>query len=475
MSWAAEEFSSLDLGDQRLNNRAVKLLTDLGDNSTGSIPSACGSWNETKAAYRFFDNPRVTEEEVLRSHKEATLERMSQENVVLLIQDTTELDYSGQKCNQGTGFLNSEARLGLYLHPTIAVTPERLCLGVTDSYHWTRKKLKNKTKAEKNRENLKIPIEEKESYRWVNCYLESCEIAEHYPDKTIVSVGDREYDIYEVFLEAHNKKVNAQPYAEILMRSSSDRRLQNADNKLDTHKLWSKTRNSDIIGHIEFDLPARDNNLARRVKQEVRVARVTLAPPTSKSNRSRGYPPVEVTAILSSEIAPPEGTEPVEWLLLSSIVASTDQKAFELIKWYLCRWEIEIYFKVLKSGCKVEELQLETSKRATSCIALYMIIAWRILFITRLGRTCPDMPCDVIFHETEWKSVYAVKNKNQPPEKPPSLAQMIKMIASLGGFLNRKNDGYPGPKVMWIGMQKMRSFASAWEIFENIHERKTYG
>lgn len=475
MSWAVEEFSSLNLGDRRLNNRAVKLLTDLGDDSIGSIPSACGNWKETKAAYRFFDNPKVTEEEVLRSHKEATLQRMKAENVVLLIQDTTELDFSGQKCNQGTGFLNNEARLGIYLHPTIAVTPERLCLGIINSYHWKRETLKNKTKAEKNNENLRIPIEKKESYRWVKGYLKSCEIAEHYPDKTIVSVGDREYDIYEVFLEAHNKKKQAQPHAEILIRSSSDRRLRNADNKLDTQKLWEKTRRSEVIGHVEFDLPARDNSSARRVRQEVRVARVTLAPPTSKSNRSRGYPPVEVTAILSSEIAPSEGTEPVEWLLLSSMVVSTDQEAFEAIKWYLCRWEIEIYFKVLKSGCKVEELQLETSKRSASCIALYMIIAWRILFITRLGRTSPDMPCDVIFHETEWKSVYVVKNKSQPPDKPPSLGQMIKMVASLGGFLNRKNDGYPGPKVMWRGMQKMRNFAIAWEIFVCVNGENTYG
>lgn len=475
MSWSTEEFSSLDLGDKRLNDRAIKLLSDFGDNPVGSIPSACGGWKETKAAYRFFDNPKVTEDKVFSPHKEATLKRMESENVVLLVQDTTELDFSGQKCNQGTGFLNSEVRLGIYLHPTIAFTPKRLCLGVINAYHWTREELKNKTKAEKNAENLKIPIEKKESYRWVKGYLEACEIAEHYPDKRIVSVGDREYDIYEVFLEAQNRKAKNQPHAEILIRSSSDRRLQNNHGQLDSSKLWDKTRNSKIIGYTEFDLPVRDGIPARKVKQELHVARIILAPPTSKSNRSRGYPPVKITAILASEIQAPKGVEPAEWLLLSSIDASTKEESIELIGWYLCRWDIEVYFKILKSGCKLEELQLETSDRFAPCMALYMIVAWRIFFLTMLGRNSPDIACDIIFHESEWKSVFVVKHKCHPPEQPPPLAQMIKMIASLGGFLNRKRDGWPGPKVMWIGMQKMRNFAITWEASAQLKNGKTYG
>lgn len=135
MLWSSAELKSLDLNDSRLNNRAIKLLDSLCAKPTVSIPAACESWQDTKAAYRFFDNSKVTKEKLLESHKTSVLQRMSGEDTILLLQDTTELDYSGQKCNQGTGFLNNEARLGIYLHPTIAVTPERLCLGVTDLHN----------------------------------------------------------------------------------------------------------------------------------------------------------------------------------------------------------------------------------------------------------------------------------------------------------------------------------------------------
>ena len=179
-------------------------------------------------------------------------------------------------------------------------------------------------------------------------------------------------------------------------------------------------------------------------------------------------PVVEVNVILCYEKNPPKGQERLQWLLITSVEVTNAERAIEIVQWYLCRWQIELFFKILKSGCEIEDLQFENLDRISNCIALYMIVAWRILYLTMLGRCCPNISCDAVLDESEWKAVYAVVTKKKPPKKPPELNTMVKMIASLGGYLNRKHDGDPGNQVMWLGMQRMRDFAIAWEIFPNI-------
>ena len=150
------------------------------------------------------------------------------------------------------------------------------------------------------------------------------------------------------------------------------------------------------------------------------------------------------------------------------------EQAIEVLQWYLCRWQIEIFFKVLKSGCKIEELQLEHITRLEPALAFYMMVAWRVLYLTMLGRSCPELPCDVVFGQEEWKAVYIVCEKQAPPEEPPTLDFMIRMVARFGGFLNRKHDGFPGPKTIWIGIQRCRDFALAIEAHKKM-EGQTYG
>jgi hypothetical protein len=174
-------------------------------------------------------------------------------------------------------------------------------------------------------------------------------------------------------------------------------------------------------------------------------------------------PDMEVTALLAQEENPPNGAAPIEWLLLTNLPIDTAEQATEKLAWYLCRWQIEIYFRILKSGCKVEELQLEKLERLEPALAIYMIIAWRVLYMTMLGRECPELPCNVVFADEEWQAVYIVAKRQPPPEKPPSLDTMVRMIAGFGGFLNRKGDGFPGPQTLWIGLQRGRDFALAIE------------
>jgi len=444
MSALAAEFEGIELGDVRLNRRAKKVLSRLGDKPTVSIPAACGGWDETRAAYRLFDHDKVTAQQVLEPHYQASQRRMADHRQVLCIQDTTELDYSSKGDIEGLGPLNYEARQGLYLHPTLAVTPERLCLGVIDTWTWTREP-GSLGQPKGNR-----PIEEKESLRWLEGYRRVCERQADLPDTQCIYVADRESDIYEIFVE-HPAQSSAADY---LLRGQHDRKLS------DGRSLRQALDEAPVLDRVEFDLPKNPQHPARKITQTLRAARVLLKAPSRVGIK---LPDVEVTALLAQEENPPNGAAPIEWLLLTNLPIDTAEQATEKLAWYLCRWQIEIYFRILKSGCKVEELQLEKLERLEPALAIYMIIAWRVLYMTMLGRECPELPCNVVFADEEWQAVYIVAKRQPPPEKPPSLDTMVRMIAGFGGFLNRKGDGFPGPKTLWIGLQRGRDFALAIE------------
>ena len=175
---------------------------------------------------------------------------------------------------------------------------------------------------------------------------------------------------------------------------------------------------------------------------------------------------MEVTAILAWEETPPEGVEPIEWLLLTNLEIPSAQDAREKVQWYVCRWQIEVYFRILKSGCRVEELQLQERDRLEVALALYMIIAWRVLYLIMLGRTLPEISCEAVLAPEEWKAVYLVTQKKKPPSQPPALQEMLVLIATLGGFLARKGDGPPGPKALWIGLQRTHDFVLALQAWE---------
>jgi len=190
------------------------------------------------------------------------------------------------------------------------------------------------------------------------------------------------------------------------------------------------------------------------VKQSIRAKTLWLHPPTGRRGKLRCQP-VLINALIASEIDTPKGEKPIEWLLLTNLAIETSEDRLAILRYYLCRWQIEIFFKILKSGCRVEQLQLNCAKRYSPCLALYLIIAWRIFYLTLLSRTQADMSCELFFHATEWQVAYRVKLKKKPPQKPPSLATMMQLVARLGGFLNRKSDKHPGPKPIWLGLQRL--------------------
>jgi hypothetical protein len=304
------------------------------------------------------------------------------------------------------------------------------------------------------KDNGTRPIEEKESIRWLEGFARVNELAERTPTTDFVYIADREADIYELFVEAPCPESGA----DWLIRGQHDHLLS------DSTKLRGKLDKAPALTELRFDQPASAGRAARPVHQQIKSVRVTLKAP---SRPDRTLPDVEVTAILATEINPPVGEDAVEWLLLTNLQVETAEQAIEKLQWYLCRWQIEIYFKILKSGCRVEELQLEKLERLEPALAFYMIIAWRVLFLTMLGRDCPEMPCDVVFATPEWQAVYLVTKREPPPEKPPSLDTMVRMVAGLGGFLNRKSDGFPGVQTLWVGLQRAADFVLALDAQGN--------
>lgn len=428
MSWAAEEFETLDLGDARLNRRAVLLAERLAQKPGASIPNACQNWSETVAAYRFLSHEDVSWDEVMQAHWQASEQRIGQHPVVLCLQDTTELNFNAQQMT-GLGPLSYEAQRGLYLHPTYVVTPEREPLGVTNAWMWAREF--------KSADGARAGV--LESTRWIESYERVAEQALRLPQTRHICVADRESDIMALLVRA--RELNHA--ADYLVRSQHNRALPEGG------KLWEKVARAPVLGCVRFELPAGRGRKARTVKQELRIERVRL--------RDDAQGQVEVTCVEAAEIGAPAGIKPVVWRLLTNRQATTLAQACELINWYRARWEIELFFLVLKEGCRVERMQLGDSDRLQTALALYMVIAWRINRLMRLGRRLGDLPADLVFEADEWKAAF-ILNKKPVPKKMPEINTVIRLIAQRGGFLARKGDGEPGAKSIWLGLQEVAVF-----------------
>jgi hypothetical protein len=438
MSWAKQEFSTLDLGDPRLDKRTVLLAERLANKPGASIPNACLNWSETIAAYRYFSNPEVGWEDVLTAHADASKERIAQHPVVLCLQDTTDLNYNGQEIN-GLGPLSYEVQRGLYLHPTYAITPDREPLGVINAWTWARE-----FKADDGTRGGIL-----ESKRWIESYERVAEQALQLPNTRHVCVSDRESDIMALMVRARDLNYPA----DYLVRSRHNRALPTGG------KLWKDVENEAILGHVIFDLPAGRGRKARKVTQALRVKRVTL------KDGAKGT--IDATCIVATEINPPANVKPVIWRLLTNREAISFDQVCELIDWYRARWEIELFFLVLKEGCRVERLQLGSSEKLETALALFMVIAWRINRLMRLGRSMGDIAADLVFETDEWKAAFILNKKAVPKEVPP-LKTVIRLIAQRGGFLARKRDGDPGAKSIWLGMQDIAVFVEGMRYAREV-------
>jgi hypothetical protein len=471
--WVVEEMQTTDLKDKRLDARLREVLSQLAARPTASIPTACGGRAEMEAAYRLFDNDQVTFDNILQAHQEATRRRLAEQPVVILAQDTTELDLTRPEQQVvGAGPLDGATRRGAFLHVLHAFTPDGTPLGTVQATAWARANGPPRRQTLTPAERLATPLEEKESYRWVATLRQAHAEAQRQESTRIVCVADSEADIYEVLLEGMGEPRGA----EWIVRACQDRAVQPEPSAASAEARYLRaqlllqpvlfTKTISIRGRkakVRCSRRGREQpRTTRQAEVEVRAARVTLRPPRRPGQTLSA---VSVNVVLVREANPPKEEVPVEWMLLTSLPIDTIEHVRQVTEYYCVRWLVEVFFRTLKSGCRAEQRRFEHLDRQWRCLAVYLIVAWRTLYVCRLGRAFPEMSCEALFEPAEWKSVYRVVRNEPPPRRPPLLGDMVRMIAQLGGYVDRPRDDPPGPQTVWQGLQRMHDFALCWERF----------
>lgn len=446
--WTEEEFWSFDVFDPRLKRRVIEIAKDFHAQPGVLIPQACnGSKAKTKAAYRFLDNKRVDMETLLEPHVLATAQRIKEHPVVLSVQDTTTLNYTSHTTTEGLGPIGTKKSKskGLLVHDTMAFTPAGTPLGLLDIQCWARRETAQGKPPPRPR-----TIEEKESFKWLKSYRATSQVQTLCPGTMLVSVGDRESDIYELFCEAQNTPGGA----ELLIRAERSR-----NRKVGQAPLWEKMGSLKVAGHKTVDVPRKGSRPGRKAKLQVRYAPVELDPPKGKD-----LPPVKVWAVYARETGhTKEVKSHLEWMLLTTVEVKTLKKALEVLGWYEQRWGIEVYHRTVKSGCRIEDRLLNTADRLEACLTIDMIVAWRVFWLTKQSRETPDAPCDRILTEDEWK-VLTVYKTGTIPDKPPALFWAVLVIAGLGGFLGRKGDGFSGATTIRRGLERLQHMVAGYRL-----------
>jgi len=447
--WVETEMKYLVLGDKRLEERAKKIVRDFSQKPTGTIPEFCGDWAATKAAYGLYKNPDAAPERFIEAQGQATRQRAKEYPLILVLQDTTSVDYTAHIATEGLGPLENQKCQGFMSHTSLAVTPEGVPLGVLAQHSWVR----DPSQIGQRHQRRQRLIAEKESYKWLQGLDESSRYLP--PDSQALVISDRESDIFEYFVHPRSEQVD------LLVRASWDRALAQ-----ETGHLWSAVSNSSVRGKILVEVSRRPKQPARTAECQVQYKKVKLKPPRNRAPHQPKLAPVELWAVLVREMQPPADTDPLEWLLLTSCSITSFAEACQLIEYYTRRWLIERFHFVLKSGCALEKRRLGHGHRLLRFLALANIVAWRLLWLTYLGRIEPDLPCTAVFADFEWKALYSFIHKTAIlPKDIPSLAQATRWIASLGGFLGRKSDHQPGVKVLWRGWQRLFDITQTWLIF----------
>lgn len=450
--WAALEFADVELQDARLNRRCQELAVALGQQPTAYINQACEDWADTKAAYRFFGNTKkVTPAGISAPHQQRTVERMRQHRLVLAVQDTTFFNYTHHPHTEGLGEIGNkkQQQRGFGLHSTLAVTPAGVPLGTLTQEYFSRP---IGEPAHTPRELQRLPIEAKESYHWLKAFEQTLALTP--AGVEVVTVCDRDADIYEMFVLAEEKR------AGLVVRASADRVLAEKE----VGKLWAKVLQQPLAGQLTLQITSNQQRPARQATVSVRFTQVKFKPPWRPNQKK--LPSVTLNAILVREENPPaEIDEPIEWLLLTNTSVHNFEEAVRVVGWYSCRWHIEVYHKILKSGCTVEDCRLQKAERLYNYIALMSVVAWRLHWMTYFNRTDPDQPCTVILTATEWQALYMrIHRTTSLPSSPPTVRQAVRWIAQLGGFLGRKQDGEPGITVIWRGWQRLQDMADTWYL-----------
>jgi hypothetical protein len=431
----------------------MTLARDFGDTAEAPIPQACGTKAKTLAAYRFLANQRVKLAPLLAPHREQTLRRMQDQAVVLAVQDTTELDYTAQPETTGLGPIGNHRPhvQGLELHPTLAFTPSGLALGVLDVQCWKR----DLEPVPGQKKGFRRDVTEKEGVKWLKSLSAAATAQAQCPNTCVVSVGDCEADMYELYLKAQASQTH------FLVRAYRARAQSGAS------ELWTSLKAQPPQGSLRVVLPRRGNLPVREVELAVRFSSTELNAP---GYMSKSTPSVRLWAIHLREEHPQPGIPAVEWMLLTNLEIKTVAAAVEKTQWYAIRFQIEVYFRTLKTGRRVQDRQLACRERLENCLGIDLVVAWRILALSRQSRQSPEAPLETYLDATEVRVLKALIRQDNPaaPVETVGLRQAVRRIAQLGGFLGRKGDGEPGVQTLWRGLQYFENITQGFILAEAL-------
>lgn len=396
--WIAHELDGLELGDTRRNRRAERILEARWQDPTKSFGGSFENWGQAKAAYRLIEDKSsgISMEGLLAPHAEATVARMGTEPLVLLPQDTTTFNYTGLRQTTGLGVITNAGSRGLYLHSMLPYRPDGIPLGVLHAYAWGREEMPSAKKRSRNSKS----IDEKESMRWVQALQVAAATARRLPLTQFVVMTDREGDLYEL----HDQVQIGPPNLHSVIRAQHDRTLENHQ------KLWTFMQAQPLGLRRQLQVPRRHGQSARTTTVSVRWSQVTIQAPAV--GPKKGWPSLTLWAIWVHEDAPPHGVEPLEWMLLSDIPIHTAEEAWEKVEWYRVRWGIEEWHRVLKSGCAIEQREFKSAEQLKRALTFDLIMAWRILALTKLGRRLPNLPAEMFYTAEELEVLFAASKKN---------------------------------------------------------------
>jgi len=467
VEWVTQEFARADLGDKRLDRRLVKTAELLTKAPSAPINEACGTWASTQASYRLFNHPKASPAKILEPHWKATAERMSGcGGPVLVMQDTVFFSYGKHVKTRGLGPIgksNAAHDRGLVMHNALAFTTSGVALGIVSQSTWARGEIPAEDYQEKIERLQVTPIEEKESSKWLISLKQTLERTP--AGVQLITLADRESDIFEFLTQAKELR------AKYVIRARTDRKLVPEESAGCTRMLEALS-DAPVLGSLAVEVPGNGSRKARTASIEVRVAEVTIQPPQRRGAHAKASgsdEPVTVTLVGATEQSPPEGCESISWVLLTNLPVPDFESATEKVRWYARRWGIEVWHRVLKSGCKVEDCMLEEAERLKRYLTLFSIIGVRLMHVTYLARVQPDVPATEVFSTEEVNALHIRMTKALPPAAPaPTLREMVRMLGKLGGHLGRKCDGEPGVTVLW------RGWTSLYETVETLRAHNEF-
>lgn len=481
-NWVVEEFEAVSFGDTRLDDR-LKLCISQAACIGESTPDRARSLASLKATYRFIDNPKVTMDEILACHNQSTIDRCGKHARVYLIQDTTEFDLTKPKQRVlGAGPLNTDRRQGFFYHPLYALTDTGLPLGVVDQMIWTRDSasLATPTK-ERMIARKKACFEEKESCRWMEMSQSGEQIARSLPGVQFVMVADSEADIGEVLCEASQLPEN---YGFIVRQSSqhvisaaqdSSTGLSLTASSVEQALSQAQWRGERVVSVGGREAPQRPDD-KKRVRKQARTSReatlsIRAICVTTVGTRRRGggfLPNVTLHVVEVLERNPPEGEVPVRWVLFTTLTIATVEDLFDILDSYCMRWQVELYFKTLKSGLKIEDMKYETLERYLIAFSMLTVVAWRVEYLKGATRSDPESSCEKYFAPNEWIAITAFLRRPVDRTQPPTTQEFMYSIAQLGGYINKKSQGDPGSKTIWRGMARFDTIVEAFAVFNQM-------